>query len=429
MDMPLIPVPPGLQTELFCLGKDALRYLPDVLKRAFPGRKPFLAADGNTWRVAGERAEALLAAAGLPPVGKHVFPGTPRLHPDYRYCEELAAEFPADCVPVAVGSGVVNDLVKCGASLKDLAYCCVPTACSVDGYTSAGAALGVNGMKTTVKCPAPKAICADTDILATAPPEMFASGYADLLAKVPAGADWVIADALGVEPIRRDVWDLIQGNIRRWLADPHDMGAVFDGLAATGYSMQMYLDSRPASGAEHMFSHIWEMEGLTFKGEDVSHGFKVGIGSLAVTLLMEYMLDFSFDELAPRMKPGLTPEARAAEVAELLKRGCYGDQYPAIAMKKFLYGDALAARRERIRQVWEPMRRGVRERLIPYPELVKIMHSAGCPVRPAEIGLGREQFLHGVRTAQVTRPRYTILDLLYELGVFEDAIRRLDIML
>ena len=57
------------------------------------------------------------------------------------------------------------------------------------------------------------------------------------------------------------------------------------------------------------------------------------------------------------------------------------------------------------------------------------MHSAGCPVRPAEIGLGREQFLHGVRTAQVTRPRYTILDLLYELGVFEDAIRRLDVML
>ena len=46
-----------------------------------------------------------------------------------------------------------------------------------------------------------------------------------------------------MEPIRRDVWDLIQGNIRRWLADPHDMGAVFDGLAATGYSMQMYLDS------------------------------------------------------------------------------------------------------------------------------------------------------------------------------------------
>ena len=429
MTMPLVSVPPGLQTELFCLGEGALVFLPEVLKRAFPGRRPFLVADGNTWRVAGERAEALLVSAGMPPAGKHVFPGSPRLHPDYAYCEKLAAGFPADAVPVAVGSGVINDLVKCAASLKKLDYCCVPTACSVDGYTSAGAALAVNGMKTTVGCPAPKALCADTRILATAPADMFASGFADLLAKVPAGADWVIADALGIEPIRRDVWDLIQGNIRRWIADPHDMMAIFDGLAATGYSMQMYLDSRPASGMEHMCSHVWEMEGLQFNGEDVSHGFKVGIGSIASTLLMEYVAGHSFDELAPRMKPGLSPEERSAEIDELLKRGCYGDRYKAIGMKKFLHGDALAARRERIRQAWEPIRRGVRERLIPHDELIGIMRSAGCPVRPVQIGLDREQFLHGLRTAQVTRPRYTVMDLLYELGLYEDALKCLDVML
>ena len=49
------------------------------------------------------------------------------------------------------------------------------------------------------------------------------------------------------------------------------MGRIFAGLAATGYGMQLYRESRPASGAEHFFSHIREMERLTYQGEEVSH--------------------------------------------------------------------------------------------------------------------------------------------------------------
>ncbi|MBR7121013.1 MAG: sn-glycerol-1-phosphate dehydrogenase [Lentisphaeria bacterium] len=422
MSMPVIPVPAGLDTELFSLGNGALNYLPEVLAKSFPGSPAFLVADGNTWRVAGEKAEKLLLAAGAVIAGKYIFPGTPRLHPDYEYCEMLAEKLPAGCVPVAIGSGVINDLTKCAASLKNLRYCCVPTACSVDGFTAAGAALVVNGTKKTVKCPAPKALCADVDILATAPPEMFASGFADLLTKVPAGADWVIADAVGEEPIRRDVWELIQGNIRKWISDKDDMLAVFDGLAATGYSMQMYQESRPASGAEHLFSHVWEMEGLTRDGEDVSHGFKVGVGLLASTLLMEYILEHSFEELQPLMKPGLNEAGRSAEIDELLKKGCYGSAPKITAMGKHLSGEALAKRRELIGRIWPEMQKGIRERLMPYHEAKALLKSAGCPTEPAEIGLSTEQFLHGIKTAQLIRHRYTILDLLYELGLLDIAM-------
>ena len=415
--MHTIPIPEGLQSHAFILGEDVLCEVPQLLRENFPGRRPWIVADGNTWAVAGERLQKMLVDEAMAPCTPHIFPAAPRLHPDYAFSQALAAEMPGDAVPVAVGSGVINDLTKCAAGLREVRYCCVATACSVDGYTSSGGAMSVNGTKKTVKCPAPYAICGDTRILATAPPEMLASGYADLLAKVPAGADWHIADVMGQDPIDPPVWQLIQVPLRRWIASPHDLGQVFNGLVATGYGMQMKNDSRPASGAEHLFSHIWEMEGLQFGGEDVSHGFKVGVGSVLSTLLLEFVRDHGFRELKAMTAPGLARLEREEEISQLLSRGCYGEGIPETAMRKFLEGEALAQRRAEIEANWETMRSRIREQLIPSDDLAKMLRAAGCPAAPQEIGLGKEQCLHAILAAQLMRIRYTVIDLLYELGL------------
>ena len=238
----------------------------------------------------------------------------------------------------------------------------------------------------------------------------------------------MIADLTGEEPIRKDVWDLIQGNIRKWIADKNDMAAVFDGLAATGYSMQMYQESRPASGAEHLFSHVWEMEGLTKDGKDVSHGFKVGVGAVASTMLMEYVIENEYDDLAGRMKPGLSFEERSAEIDQLLVKNCYGTAPKETALKKHITGEKLAERRNLIRKQWKKMQTALRERLIPSDELIKILRDAGCPTTAKEIGLDKEQFIHGIKTAQLIRNRYTIIDMLYETGLLDDALKKLDVM-
>ena len=115
-------------------------------------------------------------------------------------------------------------------------------------------------------------------------------------------------------------------------------------------------------------------------------------------------------------------------IDELLKKGCYGTQPKITALGKHLCGEKLAARRELIASVWEKLQSGIRERLIPYTEMVKILKDAGCPVTPAEIGLGKEQFLHGVKAAQLIRHRYTVLDLLYELGLLDRAMEKLSVM-
>ena len=427
--MPVIPVPAGLDTRCFVLGEGALKYLPRLLQQEFPGATPWIVADDNTWQAAGARAQQLLIDAGMNPAGPYIFPGTPVLHPDFAYSERLAAVMPEKCVPVAVGSGVVNDLVKCASGLKAVPYCCVPTACSVDGFTSAGAALAVNHNKQTVKCPPPAALCADTTIMATAPAPMLSSGFADLLTKVVAGADWIIADTVKEQAIRPDVWELIQGNIRRWVADSKDMLNIFEGLAATGYSMQMMLDSRPASGSEHLFSHVWEMEGLQKDGQDVSHGFKVGVGLLATAILMEYIINNDYASVSAKAKAVMSVEERTAEIDALLVKGCYGAEPRKISLAKFRTGSAAAERRELIASIWSELGQKLKKQLYTFEELRAMLKNGNCPTTPAEIGLSREQFLHGIKTAQLIRNRYTILDFLYEAGLLDEAMKNLEKMM
>ena len=361
--MPRIAVPQGITTKVFILDDDALPQIPELLRELWPGKTPWIIADGNTWRAAGEKVQRIVSAAGIPAREPHILPAVPKPHPDHAVSCKLAETMTQDIVPLAVGSGVVNDLVKTAAGIKGITYCCIPTAPSVDGYTSGGAAMSVNGFKMTVPCPAPAAVVADKSVLLSAPAEMAAAGYGDLAAKIVAGADWLIADALGQDPVKPEIWDIVQKDLRAWLADHRDRMAVFMGLAATGYAMQRCLDSRPASGAEHLCSHIWEMEGLTRGGEEVSHGFKVAVGSVASLRLMQFFLRTSPEEARRLAAPLLTAEERKKEVAALLERGCYGDDPGRIALEKFQAGEAGVSRREAIWAAWDSIREKVERHL------------------------------------------------------------------
>lgn len=421
-----IPIPPGMETRLFLLEADALNQLPEAIRSLWGDKaRPWIVADGNTWRVAGARAAEILKTAGMEGPSPYLFPGSPVLHADESNVNLLLEAFPENVVPVAVGSGTVNDLVKRASGVRNVSYCCVPTAPSVDGYTSSGAALTAAGLKQTLPCPAPLAVVADSGVLRDAPPEMFAAGYADLMAKIPAGADWLAADTLGIEAVDPAVWALVQTPLRDNLSDPADVRRVFTGLAATGYAMQLYRDSRPASGADHLISHIWEMEHLCCNDQPVSHGFKVAIGTVTSTALYEALFSLPAEEARRLARPGLDRAGREAEIDALLSAGSYGEASRTIALAKFREGKALEERRELIYRNWETLRQRIFGQLFPFDELKARLAAARCPVLPAQISVGREQFLHGVRTAQLIRKRFTVLDLIYELGLMEELLPRI----
>ena len=60
--------------------------------------------------------------------------------------------------------------------------------------------------------------------------------------------------------------------------------------------------SRPASGAEHMLSHYWEMEFIARKKYPELHGIKVGIATPIIAEIFEIMGD-EIPDAAKKLAP------------------------------------------------------------------------------------------------------------------------------
>ena len=295
--------------------------VPAVLRQTAPAERYVVVADDHTWKVAGKRVASLLASERLAACDPVMLTGEPRVKPSAETARALAATIKAGAaLPIAVGAGVINDLVKYAAELAGMPYVCVPTAASMDGYAASGAALRDDGFKRTFACAAPVAIVADLDVIATAPAAMAGWGYGDLVGKVVAGADWIVADALGVEALNPSPFAMVQDNLAAWLAEPAgvrrgERGALdglMRGLIMAGLAMQAHGNSRPASGSDHQFAHLWEMEEVAVAGVPVSHGACVGIGCLSMLAAYEWLLRQDLSRIAPAELAARTPSAGSA---------------------------------------------------------------------------------------------------------------------
>ncbi len=409
------------ETKVLEIGRDILKAVPDVFRDQFPGRKAVVVADCNTFEAAGRRVHRALADAGVPQAEPFVFP-EPDLYAEYGYVEKLRESFAKhDAVPIAVGSGTINDLTKLAAHETGRSYMCVATAASMDGYTAFGASITADGKKQTFSCPAPAACVADIDVIRLAPAAMTASGYADLFAKVTAGADWILADAFGLEPIDSTAWNIVQDGLKDALGDPAGVGRadpealskLVGGLMLGGFAMQSHRTSRPASGAEHQFSHLWNMEHHTNHGEPVSHGFQVAIGTLAVTALYEQALKTPLDRLDIEACVSAWPtrEELTRQAVEMFR----GTDFPNIgceeALVKYVDRDELRVQLEQLKRVWPQLKEKLETQLVPFGELRERLGIVGAPTDPEQIGLTRGYLRETFIRAQFIRRRFTVLDL------------------
>ena len=155
--------------------------------------------DANTEEAAGHRAAQALAGAGVV-ARSFVFASAERAHRGHARGRRGPLELaPGECL-VAVGSGVITDIVRYAAELADRDFVTVPTAASMDGYASSVAALQLDGVKVTYPARAPVAIFADPRVAAAAPAELTRAGIGDLLGKATARVDWLAAHLLYGEP-------------------------------------------------------------------------------------------------------------------------------------------------------------------------------------------------------------------------------------
>lgn len=423
-------------TQSVVIGQGALAQVDASFAKGFGDAAAVIVADETTFKVAGEAVLQQFQAAGRtvePPI---ILPAHPAPYADFDtvlLIEEKLRQL--DAFAVVVGSGTLNDVTKLASHRLGRQYMCVGTAASMDGYTAFGAAITKDGFKQTMACPAPRVVLADQNVLVTAPSQMNATGYGDLLGKITAGADWILADALGVEPIDPVAWSLVQDSLRTWVGspdklsagDPETISSLFEGLILTGIAMQISASSRPASGCEHRFSHLWEMQALGHGHPAVPHGFKVGVGSIAGAALYELVLAHDFTKIDIEGCVARWPSRE--QVKEMVLAGHdiapLAENAVEETLAKYLTPEELRARLELIQQLWPSILPKIQEQMLPAKQIRDMLKTAGCPIDPKEIGLSLQQVRESYWLARTIRSRYTVLDLVYETGVLDSFVERL----
>jgi len=418
------------------IGTGVLNDVGNVFEQAFGQQPAVVVADDNTYAIAGKALCERLRSAGWTVEDPIVFPGTPPLYASFENVLALEEKLrTTSAVPIVVGSGTLNDITKLAAHRAGRHYMCVGTAASVDGYTAFGAAITKDGFKQTMSCPAPRAVVADLDILVTAPAQMNSTGYGDLLGKVTAGADWILADALEIELIEKSAWSLVQDSLRDWTDEPQALHAgnrqaiehLFEGLMMAGIAMQISSSSRPASGSEHRFSHLWEMQALAHGHEPVPHGFKVGVGTLAAAALYERVLarDLSRLDIDALCRAWPSREEVRREVEQGHSSPMLAENAVQESLARYISPDQLRQRLLLIQERWPIIRGHLERQLMTAEHLRELLRAAGCPTEPAEIGVNMAQLWESYILARTIRSRYTVLDLVNECGILDACVDEL----
>ncbi|MEK3888169.1 sn-glycerol-1-phosphate dehydrogenase [Bacillus sp. FSL K6-3431] len=204
---------------------------------------------------------------------------------------------------IAVGSGTIHDIARfCGAKTSK-PFISIPTAASVDGFTSLGAPIIVRGVKKTFQTVSPIALFADINVLVNAPQEMTAAGFGDMLAKFTSLSDWSFSQLIACEaycPLSASITkeallECVEKVDQIAAREEEGIRSLITALIQSGLAMLIFGQSHPASGGEHHLSHYWEMEFLQKDRPQVLHGAKVGVSSIILAKLYKqwYGADFS----------------------------------------------------------------------------------------------------------------------------------------
>jgi glycerol-1-phosphate dehydrogenase [NAD(P)+] len=170
------------------------------------------------------------------------------------------------------------------------------------------------------------------------------------------------------------------------------------------------------------------MEGL---GHDrrppLSHGFKVGVGTVAIAALYERLLERDLAALDPEALARAWPGPEDAEAAVRAAHTTPGLDDAAVTetLAKHADPETLARRLALLADRWPDLRDRLRAQLLPATELRELLAAAGAPTRPSELGLTMDAFRDTYRRARMIRRRYTVLDLAAETGTLDELVGEL----
>lgn len=412
--------------DSYIIEKGAINKLPEFIKR-YDAKKAFILADVNTYPQAGDKICALLDGCGVG-YSKYVF-SQKSLEPDEYSVGSAVMHFDASCdIIVTVGSGVLNDISKILATVADRPYIVVGTAPSMDGYASNSSSMVRDGLKISLPSKCPNVIIGDVDILKTAPEHMAKSGLGDMLAKYISICEWRISNLINGEYYCEKVADLVRTALKKCVdnadgllkKDDEAIAAVFEGLIISGNAMEYAGISRPASGAEHYMSHVWDMRGLSFGSAVELHGIQCAVGTRYALAVYEQI-----KKLVPDVKKALAyAEGFDIENWNNQLREFIGDGAESmIALEKKERKYSVEKHRDRIKLIidnWDKILKIIDEELPTMEELDRVLDAIKCPKTAGEIGIDETIVPKTFKASKDIRDKYVLPRLAWDLGVIDE---------
>ena len=409
--------------------KGAVRIIPELLKQknCF---KPFVLSGKDTFLAAGEKVCSELEKAGIE-YSSFIFKDSPVSPTEYTVGSMMMNyDYSCDCI-IAVGSGVINDTAKFLAKATGLEFFLVATAPSMDGFVSSTSSMERDGLKVSINTTYAQTIIGDLDVLCNAPMHMIAAGVGDMLAKYISLAEWKISNIITGEYycqtveriVKSALNDVVKAVPKLKKRDPDAVKSVMEGLIIAGIAMNYAGVSRPASGIEHYFSHIWDMRSLAF--EDAKHdlhGIQCGIGTLNSIKLwnyikaikpdrekaLEYVKNFSVEEWNKTLRRFIGPGAEAMIQGEEKE-------------KKYGVGSH-KTRLDRIIEHWQEII-DVIDTMPSYEKVYSVLSELDSPLSAEYIGYDKNSVALCMMITKDIRDKYIGSRLLWDIGEIEEAAK------
>lgn len=368
---------------------------------------PAIVCDTNTYKACGERVAELLPQAVV------LCLPADNLHADEHGVSLLEQAIHMTGkqfdLLLAVGSGTIHDLTRYVSYERKLPFVSVPTAASVDGFVSTVAAMTWYGFKKSLIAASPVLVIADSEIFSQAPYRLTASGISDLLGKYTALLDWRIAHLITGEPICSRICELEEQALSQLTACLPGIQAghseayeqLMYALLLSGIAMQMMGNSRPASGAEHHFSHLWEMHVIN-PPIDAYHGEKVGVGLLNCCSIYYNLADaIENNRIRVRQSSGIETDLLYRYLPEAIAADMINENTPYMldTIDSVKLEQQLPKIAELIHTIPEP------------EEIHRLLQAAKAPAFMEDIGLSSDLTGISAQLAPYVRNRLTLLKL------------------
>jgi glycerol-1-phosphate dehydrogenase [NAD(P)+] len=168
------------------------------------------------------------------------------------------------------------------------------------------------------------------------------------------------------------------------------------------------------------------MEGLTVGGAPVAHGACVGVGCVASLALFEWLSRCDLSRIDVAALANRQPDWATVE-SEV--RAAFADSSVAAnALEEMRAKHApgrVVTRLTRLKEQWGSLSGRLRNSLPTPGQMATRLARLRAAAAPEDIGLSRDRLARDYLRARLIRRRYTVFDVLADLGCFEIAVNEL----